>query len=178
MTSRRPVLDVISHSPEQTRHLGQTLGRLAEPGDLYLLHGQIGAGKTTFVQGVARGLGVRGYVQSPTFTLAAEHQGRQANGRPIYLYHLDLYRIESPEDLASFGYEDYLGAPDGVTVVEWPERLGSDLPDEYLLINLEHLSDSKRRIAFVPHGARAERLVDALRSEVSGARRRAAPAGD
>lgn len=178
MTTQRPALDVISHSPDQTRWLGARLGRLAQPGDVFLLTGLIGSGKTTLVQGLARGLGVTGYVQSPTFTLVNEHPGRTAEGRPVTLYHLDLYRLEGDADLLTVGYEDYFSDPAGIAVVEWPERLSPDLPEEYLLVSLEYLADSKRRLALYPRGERYEALVDAFRAEVFGARRGSAASGD
>ncbi len=171
MTSRRPVLDLISHSPDQTRRFGYHLGRLSRAGDVLLLHGQIGAGKTTLVQGIARGLGIEGYIQSPTFTLASEHGGRTAGEERTTLYHLDLYRLEGAADLASFGYEEYFDEPSGIVVIEWPERLAGELPDEHLLIRLEHLADTKRRLAFLPQGSRAQELTDAFRAEVFRARR-------
>lgn len=178
VTSRRPALDLISHSPDQTRRFGYHLGRLARAGDVLLLHGQIGAGKTTLVQGIARGLGVEGYVQSPTFTLAGEHVGRTAGEKPTTLYHLDLYRLEDAGELTTFGYEEYFEEPSGIVVVEWPERMAGGVPDEHLLITLEHLADTKRRLAFLPQGSRAQETTEAFRAEVFRARRRSTPAGD
>lgn len=178
MSTRRPALDCISHSPDQTRGFGARLGRLLQPGDVILLTGQVGAGKTTLVQGVARGMGFDGYVQSPTFTLANEYPGETADGQPVMLYHLDLYRLEGVADLDSFGYEEYFDDPAGIVVVEWPEQLAGDLPDAYLVIDLAHLADAKRRLAFFPTGARYEALVTAFRSEVFGARRGSASPGD
>ena len=177
MVTQRPALDVISHSPDQTRWLGSRLGRLVRPGDVILLTGIFGSGKTTLVQGIARGLGVTGYVQSPTFTLVHEHPGRTADGRPVTLYHLDLYRLEGNEELVTFGYEDYFADPAGITVVEWPERLSAELPEEYLLVNLEYIADAKRRLALYPRGERYEALVEAFRVEVFGARRGPAASG-
>ncbi|HET7035842.1 MAG TPA: tRNA (adenosine(37)-N6)-threonylcarbamoyltransferase complex ATPase subunit type 1 TsaE [Thermomicrobiaceae bacterium] len=178
MPSRRPALDVISHSPDQTRQIGYRLGRLARPGDIYLLSGQVGGGKTTFVQGLARGLGVRGSVQSPTFALAMEHAGQAASGEPAILFHLDFYRLEGAEDLETFGYEEYLQAPEGIVAVEWPERLSLALPEAYLLVSFDHLAEAKRRLRFQPYGSRPQELVSGLREEVTGAPRRSAPAGD
>ena len=178
MPSRRPALDVISHSPEQTRQIGVCLGRLARAGDVFLLSGQVGSGKTTFVQGIARGLGVSNYVQSPTFALANEHTGRTSEGDDVVLYHLDFYRLEGAEDLESFGYEEYLDAPDGVVAVEWPDRLALDLPQDYLAVIFDHLAETKRRIRLQVHGERYQELATALRKEVTGASRRSAPAGD
>jgi tRNA threonylcarbamoyladenosine biosynthesis protein TsaE len=172
MPPRRSALDVISHSPDQTRQMGFRLGRLVRPGDLVLLAGQVGAGKTTLVQGLARGLQVEGYVQSPTFALAAEHRGRTANGECIVLYHLDFYRLEGVHDFDSFGYEEYLDADDGIVVIEWPERLPDSEFDQFLLIELRHLADSKRRLVFRPHGEHYTEIVNEFRVEVSGAQRR------
>ncbi|HLI50254.1 MAG TPA: tRNA (adenosine(37)-N6)-threonylcarbamoyltransferase complex ATPase subunit type 1 TsaE [Thermomicrobiaceae bacterium] len=178
MTARRPALDLISHSPDQTRWFGSRLGRLLRRQDVILLSGRIGAGKTVLVQGVARGLGIDDYIQSPTFTLANEHRGRLASGEPVMLYHLDLYRLEDQAELATFGYDEYIDASDGVVILEWPDRLGADRPSEYLLIGIEYLADTKRRLTFYPTGARFERLVSEFRTEAFGAQRRTAPAGD
>lgn len=177
MALRRPGFDLITHSPDQTRRIGYLLGRLLQGGDVILLAGPIGAGKTTFVQGLARGLGIEGYVQSPTFTLVAEHRGQTAQGEPVYLYHLDLYRLEGDADLVTFGYDEYFDAPDGIVVIEWPDRLAADLPADYLLIVLDHLADSKRRLTLSPHGARYEALAGELRTNAMGVRRGSASAG-
>ncbi len=178
MPPRRAALDVISHSPDQTRQIGHRIGRLVRAGDVILLAGQVGAGKTTLVQGLARGLNVEGYVQSPTFALAAEHSGRTADERQVVLYHLDFYRLEGVQDFDTFGYEEYLDAEDGIVVIEWPERLPTSSFDQYLLIELRHLSDSKRRLVFRPNGDRYSEMVESLRVEVSGAQRRPHPARD
>jgi tRNA threonylcarbamoyladenosine biosynthesis protein TsaE len=176
--ARRPALDIISHSPDQTRQIGARLGQLARPGDLILLSGQLGAGKTAFVQGLAKGLGVEGYVQSPTFALAHEYSGHLPSGEPVELYHLDFYRLEGAEDLLSFGYEEYLDAPHAVAAIEWPERLALAMPESYLLVSLEHIADTKRRLIFQPFGARYQELVDALRKEVFGVRGQSPAPGD
>ncbi len=178
MPPRRSALDVISHSPDQTRQIGYRLGRLVRAGDLILLAGQVGAGKTTLVQGLARGLNVEGYVQSPTYALAAEHVGRTADGGQVSLFHLDFYRLEGAQDFDTFGYEEYLDADDGIVVIEWPERLPTSSFEQYMLIELRHLSDSKRRLVFRPNGERFDAMVELLRVEVSGAQRRPHTARD
>src|SRR6204780_6014772 len=107
----------ISHSPAETESLGEKFGRAAQSGFVIALSGDLGAGKTQLVKGIARGLGISARVHSPTFTLANEYGG----GR-LKLFHLDLYRLETPEQILSAGIEDYL-PPDGVLVIEWAERL-------------------------------------------------------
>jgi tRNA threonylcarbamoyladenosine biosynthesis protein TsaE len=165
-----PAIAYVTESAEQTQTLGARLGRLLHPGDIVLLHGDLGAGKTTLTQGIAEGLGVREQVQSPTFTLVAEHAGQTAEGEPITLYHLDLYRLVGEEDLDSFGWEHYLAPPDGVSVVEWPERAGSWLPEEYLLVRLEPEGADRRRVTIeaIPPNGRMVALVAELRNVMRG----------
>src|SRR5476649_356751 len=107
----------ISHSPAETESLGETFGRAAQSGLVIALSGDLGAGKTQFVKGLARGLGISARVHSPTFTLVNEYGG----GR-LKLFHLDLYRLETREQILSAGVEEFL-SPDGVSVVEWAERI-------------------------------------------------------
>src|SRR5438874_222632 len=107
----------ISHSPAETESLGAQFGRTAQSGLVVALSGELGAGKTQFVKGLARGLGISARVHSPTFTLVNEYGG----GR-LKLFHLDLYRLETPAQLASAGIEEFL-EPEGVAVIEWAERL-------------------------------------------------------
>jgi tRNA threonylcarbamoyl adenosine modification protein YjeE len=109
-----------SHSVAETQRLGARLGALLEPGDVVLLHGDLGAGKTAFTQGIAAGMGVTTTVNSPTFTILKEYFGR------LPLFHFDLYRIESPEEVQTLGFEDYFDS-DGVSVIEWAER--GEYPD-------------------------------------------------
>lgn len=144
-------IELISRSPEQTREIGERLGQLLRPGDVLLLNGDLGAGKTTLTQGIAAGFGVAAYVQSPTFTLVAEHVG---HGRRTF-YHLDLYRLQDEADLESFGYEQYIDPVHGVSVIEWPERAGTWLPDSYLLVDFTIAGPSERRLRFEVYGKRA-----------------------
>ena len=142
-----PSFSIVTASSDATRAFGTTLGRLLPIGAVVLLHGDLGAGKTTLTQGIARGLGITEPIQSPTFTLVAEHAGTTAEGDPIRLYHLDLYRLDGEADLESFGWEHYLAPADGIAVIEWPERAGTWLPDEYLLITLDQSGPDRRQIA-------------------------------
>ncbi|MCH8201454.1 MAG: tRNA (adenosine(37)-N6)-threonylcarbamoyltransferase complex ATPase subunit type 1 TsaE [Chloroflexi bacterium] len=143
-----------SSGPEETRRLGQALGRAAEAGDVILLSGELGAGKTVFVQGMARGLGFEGPVSSKSFVLLGEYAGR------ITLFHADLYRLESPVEVEELALEEI--SSDGVLVVEWPERGDVVLPGERLTLLFEVSGPETRRITAEATGARAQALAEAL----------------
>lgn len=134
----------------EMRRLGGVIGPWLRPGDVVLLHGDLGAGKTTLVQGIAAALGVPEAIQSPTFTLVAEHRGRLSGGEPVQLNHLDLYRLTSPDELESVGYEQYIGADDALALIEWPERAADWLPERYLLISIAY-DPPGRRVTIAPH---------------------------
>ena len=151
------VLDFISHSAAQTIRLGQRLGELLHQGDLLLLLGDFGTGKTHLIKGIAQGLGSTDLVNSPSFVLINEYRaGPQHGSMPIF--HADLYRIEDPDELTGIGIED-AWAGDGVCLIEWAEQAGGRLPHEHLAISLQHLSETKRVMRFEPHGRRYEQLV-------------------
>ncbi len=143
-----------SSGPEETRRLGAALGRAAEAGDVVLLSGELGAGKTVFVQGMARGLDFQGPVSSKSFVLLGEYVGR------ITLFHADLYRLESPAEVEELALEEI--SSDGVLVVEWPERGDVVLPEERLTLLFAVTGPETRRITAEATGARARALADAL----------------
>lgn len=145
----------VSDSAERTQQVGVDLGRSLRVGDVVLLHGDLGAGKTTLAQGIARGLGVDEAVASPTFTLVNEYDGGCQDGGHLRLYHLDLYRLGG-EDLDEIGFDDYLAPADGVSLIEWPERAGARLPESYLLIRLELAGEERRRLTLCPVSARGQ----------------------
>lgn len=152
------MLAVTTDSPAATGAWGERLGRLLAPGDFVALRGELGAGKTRFAQGVARGLGVDPAqpVTSPTFTLLNIYPGR------IPLYHFDLYRLAGDDDVAELGFGDYFHG-DGVCLVEWAERLVTELPATYLAITFTHAGDERRTLTFAPCGKRfAEILAELL----------------
>jgi tRNA threonylcarbamoyladenosine biosynthesis protein TsaE len=151
------VLDFISHSVAQTIRIGQRLGELLQRGDLLLLLGDFGSGKTHLVKGIAQGLGSADMVNSPSFVLINEYRAGPQRQRML-IFHADLYRIEDPGELAGIGLEEAWSG-DGVCVIEWAERAQGWLPQEHLAIHLQHLSDTKRVMRFVPHGVRYEALV-------------------
>jgi tRNA threonylcarbamoyladenosine biosynthesis protein TsaE len=150
-----PTATFISHSAAETESLGAQFGRSAERGLVIALNGELGAGKTQFVRGLARGLGSPARVHSPTFTLANEYGG----GR-LKLFHLDLYRLETPEQILSAGIEDYL-PPDGVLVIEWAERLQPGTVGRepaakwfsWLSVGIEITGELERKIIYDPPGA-------------------------
>ena len=156
------MLDVISHSWEQTQRFGARLANLLEQGDVLALIGDLGSGKTVFVQGLALGLGVKEQVHSPTFILANEYR----SGR-LALFHVDAYRIQSVGEALGFGLEDYL-SDFGVTVIEWADRIHDALPDGHLLVEFRHVSNTKRGILMKAHGHRYERLVEELKQNAFG----------
>jgi tRNA threonylcarbamoyladenosine biosynthesis protein TsaE len=149
-----------THNPEETAALARRLAAHLQAGDLILLQGGLGAGKTTFVQGLAQGLGVREPVTSPTFTLIHHYSG----GR-LPLFHFDLYRLEGEQEIADLGFEEYLEQR-GVIVVEWAERLGSLTPSEYLRVNITRSGENARAFDLQPFGTRYETT---LSSALSGA---------
>ena len=144
---------------KRTEILGKILGEIAEPGDVITLAGTLGAGKTALTQAIGRGLEVdpRIYITSPTFSLLHEYIGR------IPLYHLDLYRLESEEDIESLGFSEFFYA-NGLTVVEWPERLGNLMPAERLHIELVISGEASRTAHLYPHGQLWQKKVADLAS--------------
>ena len=139
---------------DKTSSLGKSLGRVAEPGDVIALFGDLGAGKTTLTQFIGQGLQVPDscYITSPTFSLLHEYPGR------IPLFHMDLYRLSGEDDVIDLGFEDYLYG-DGLVVIEWPDRLGALMPDNRLAIELTMTSESSRTAVFTAYG---KKWVDKL----------------
>lgn len=149
--------EIRSVDAAETFSLGVRLGRLLEPGDFIALTGNLGAGKTQFVKGLAVGLGLAPEepVTSPTYTLLNIHGGR------FPLYHFDLYRLVSEDDIINLGFEEYADSA-GVCVVEWAERLGGLIPDEHLSVFFIVEDVDSRLIRFEPTGSRADELVRRL----------------
>ncbi|KRK99621.1 tRNA (adenosine(37)-N6)-threonylcarbamoyltransferase complex ATPase subunit type 1 TsaE [Companilactobacillus futsaii] len=138
---------VTTHSYEETEDLGEKMAQLLRPSDVVVLNGDLGVGKTTLTRGLARGLGIKRNVKSPTFTLIREYK----DGK-IPLYHMDAYRLESSPD-EDLGFDEYFNG-DGITMVEWPQFIKDEIPKDHLTINIERLSDTDRKVTFKLHGTR------------------------
>jgi tRNA threonylcarbamoyladenosine biosynthesis protein TsaE len=138
---------IISRAPAETEQIGEALGRLMDRGCVIGLSGELGAGKTQFVRGLARGLGATERVHSPTFALVNFYP----SGR-LPLFHLDLYRLETHEEVLAAGLSEFF-APDGVSVVEWIERWRGDRPRCFYSVQIEVLNETERRITYDRPGA-------------------------
>lgn len=140
--------EITTTSPRETQQLASRLVPFLLAGDVISLTGDLGAGKTCFTQGLARTLGIRGRITSPTFSLIKEYRGK------LPLYHFDIFRIESVKEMFELGYEDYFFG-EGVTVIEWGDKVASLLPQEYVEIEFRRLEkNNHRKIRIKPHGLR------------------------
>ena len=155
-------LEFTSRSPDQTRRLGIRLGALLRPGDLLCLSGDLGAGKTTLVQGLAQGWGSLNHVSSPTFVLCNEYQ--RPDGQ--VLYHLDAYRLANALEAVDLDLDAMLD--NGAMAVEWPERIQAALPLERLWLKLRYIAEEQRGMTFTPEGRRYEKIVTEFRHQSFG----------
>ena len=150
-------LDFFTRSPEQTRRIGMRLGAQLKAGDAICLQGDLGAGKTTFTQGLAQGWGSIDSVSSPTFVLVNTY--RRPNGER--LFHLDAYRLESIPEAEELDLDSML--EEGALIVEWPERLGILIPEERLHVQINHIAEEHRQMRIHASGERYDELLDAIR---------------
>jgi tRNA threonylcarbamoyladenosine biosynthesis protein TsaE len=162
-----PILDVhtlefFSRSPEQTRRVGIRLGNLLEPGDVICLHGELGAGKTTLVQGLAQGWGSLDPVSSPTFIIVNIYR-RPDNEQ---LFHMDAYRLDSAPEAAELDLDEMLAQ--GSLLIEWPERIQAILPEDYMWISFEYVAEENRQMLIRAAGARYDDLLTELRQDLFG----------
>jgi len=151
---------VETRTPEETLDVGRRLGRCVQAGDVLALVGELGSGKTHLVKGLAEGLGAARSreVTSPTFILCREYlEGR------IPFYHFDAYRLRGAPDLEAIGSDEVLGG-DGASAVEWADRVREAIPADHLEVRLEVAGETARRLSFIAHGPRAERLLEAVRN--------------
>jgi tRNA threonylcarbamoyladenosine biosynthesis protein TsaE len=157
-----PSINFLSRSPEQTRRIGAQLGAALQVGDVICLQGDLGAGKTTFVQGVAQGWGSRDAVSSPTFIIVNVY--RDAEQRQ--LFHLDAYRLDSILEAEELDLNTMLAQ--GALLIEWPERMDRLIPAEHLWINLEHIDQEEREMKVRSQGKRYDDLREVIRHAIDG----------
>jgi tRNA threonylcarbamoyladenosine biosynthesis protein TsaE len=128
------------------------------PSDIFLLVGKLGAGKTCLAQGIARGLGIEEYIPSPSYVLIREFYGR------LPLYHIDLYRLDLPQEIADLGLDDYLYGR-GICVIEWAEKGSSLMPPEHMIIRIDYLGDTERSFQLEAYGRHYMKMLDKLKIE-------------
>ena len=156
------MLDFFSRSPEQTRRIGMRLGGALQAGDVICLQGDLGAGKTTFVQGVALGWGSRDAVSSPTFIIVNVYR----RGDEARLFHMDAYRLDSTLEAEELDLDSMLA--EGSLLIEWPERIDGLVPGEHLWIKLEHVDEEEREMKFKATGKRYDALLEVIRRSAYG----------
>jgi tRNA threonylcarbamoyladenosine biosynthesis protein TsaE len=145
-------MKLTSHSPEETQSFGKELGHLTRAGDVILLMGNLGAGKTCITQGIAWGLDIDGYARSPSFVVVNEYRGR------LPMYHIDLYRLDNIAEIADLGLDDYLYGK-GLCVVEWADKALDLMPPQNLLIKIELLGENERELELTNHGQRYKEML-------------------
>jgi tRNA threonylcarbamoyladenosine biosynthesis protein TsaE len=155
-------MDFFSRSPEQTRRIGMRLGGVLQPGDVICLQGDLGAGKTTFVQGIAKGWGSLDAVSSPTFIIVNVYR-RADQSR---LFHMDAYRLDSTSEAEELDLDSMLAQ--GPLLIEWPERIDGLVPDENLWVSLEHVDEEEREMKFKASGRRYDELLKIVRHAAFG----------
>ena len=153
----------MTSSPEETGHLAELVGQKIREGTVLCLEGDLGAGKTLFVQSLARTLGVEGDVTSPTFNLMNVYEGI------CRIYHFDLYRLETEEELDDIGFYEYTEEPEGIVVIEWPNKFPESLPEDYIEVRIRKLSENsnERQIDFSSIGAKNQEFIKELEEFVN-----------
>jgi tRNA threonylcarbamoyladenosine biosynthesis protein TsaE len=156
------MMDFFSRSPEQTRRIGVRLGGALQPGDVICLQGDLGAGKTTFVQGIAQGWGSQDSVSSPTFIIVNVYR----RGDEARLFHMDAYRLDSTPEAEELDLDSMLAQ--GPLIIEWPERMDGLVPAERLWVNLEHIDEDERQMKIRASGQRYDNLLEVIRHAAYG----------
>ena len=156
----RQSVTLTTYNPEQTQAIGRLLGAQACAGDVFLLSGDLGAGKTCLTQGILWGLGGEEYARSPTFVIVCEYPAR------LTLYHMDLYRLDNIDEIIDLGLDDYfLG--EGVCVVEWAEKGLGAFIGEHLTVRIEEIGEETRRLAFEATSSKYSSVLNALEEQVA-----------
>ena len=151
-------MKIIVNNLKDTEKLGRIIAKCAEKGTVICLDGELGAGKTSLARFIAKELGVKDYIVSPTFTIIKEYEGR------LPFYHMDVYRIDSEDDMYDLGYDEYIYS-EGVTVIEWSKLIEGILPEERIKIEIKRINDTKREINIDGKGFIFEKLVSELNNE-------------
>ena len=162
-----PAQHIVTRNPTETAAVGRALASFLRDGDVVLLHGDLGAGKTTLAKGIASALGISEVVSSPSFALVNEYDTHSA--AVSRLFHLDLYRLRDENDLASIGFDDLVASAGGAVLIEWPERAAAALPERYLLIEIENRGSDMRHLRFIPAPEEDAwvRRIESLRSFIA-----------
>lgn len=155
-------MDFFSRGPKQTRRIGMRLGGALQVGDVICLQGDLGAGKTTFVQGIAQGWGSLDSVSSPTFIIVNVYR----RGDEARLFHMDAYRLDSMPEAEELDLDSMLAQ--GPLLIEWPERMNGLVPDERLWVSLEHINEEEREMKFKATGQRYDNLLEVIRHAAYG----------
>jgi tRNA threonylcarbamoyladenosine biosynthesis protein TsaE len=155
-------IDFFSRGPDQTRRIGKRLGAVLQAGDVICLQGDLGAGKTTFVQGIAHGWGSLDSVSSPTFIIVNVYR----RGDDARLFHMDAYRLDSTPEAEELELDSMLAQ--GPVLIEWPERMDGLVPNERLWVNLMHVTEEEREMKFHAAGSRYDELLEVIRRAAYG----------
>ena len=147
------MLKITTYSAKETKEIAYKIGKILTKGTLIVLTGDLGAGKTTFTQGLASGMGITKMVTSPTFTIMKVYKGK------LPLYHIDAYRLEGMTQ--ELGLEEMMD-DDGVCVIEWPIFIFDSLPDAYLNVDIKRIRDDIRSLTFIPHGKEYEKILEVI----------------
>ena len=153
-------IEILSHSPDGTRAIGAILGAGASPGDVFLLVGSLGSGKTCLAQGILRGLDSDEHARSPTFVLVSQYEAR------LPMYHVDLYRVDSVDEAFELGLDEYLFG-DGVCVVEWAEKAPELFPEQSLKVKLAYVDETTRRLNITGSGERFAGVLEAAKLQAA-----------
>jgi len=151
-------LTYITKNPEETKKIGKKIAKLLDPGDIILFFGELGAGKTCFAQGIAEALGTKDDVNSPSFTIINEYLGK------VPIYHFDLFRLNNFKEILDLGYEEYFYG-NGITLVEWAEKMELHLPTEFLKIIITFTDSKRRKIEVFPKGKHFVQLTGELKKD-------------
>lgn len=137
---------IITNSFEETQKFAEEFAKTLKGGEILCLYGDLGYGKTTFIQGLARGLGVSGRIISPTFIIMRTYRIKNQELRIKNIFHIDLYRMNNEQEISDLGLFDILGNPENIVAIEWPEKMGGLLPMRRIDVRLEYVEDQRRNI--------------------------------